>query len=132
MLLLYFHRHMVNCYHFNISKIIFLTLSDARMCVPVYIPFSLAHSSTGVAWDSLLCLLNRKATASRALRNPRILFSVLGLRIRLIYFSKISTKQTNLIGSREKERKRIQLFDEMTRKHNTWSYLNKSILNNRY
>ena len=39
MLLLYLHRHTVNCYHFNISKIIFLTLSDARMCVPVYIPF---------------------------------------------------------------------------------------------
>lgn len=68
------HRHMVNCYHFNISKIIFLTLSDARMCVPVYILFSLARSSTGVAWDSLLlCSLNRKAAASRALRNPRII-----------------------------------------------------------
>lgn len=39
MLLLYLHRHMDNCYHFNISKIIFLTLSDARMCVPVYILF---------------------------------------------------------------------------------------------
>ena len=86
MLLLYLHRHTVNCYHFNISKIIFLTLSDARMCVPVYIYrffsfflfffllffffFSLARSSTGVAWEKQrvlfsfnLCSLNRKAAA---------------------------------------------------------------------